>query len=321
MFRLAIALFIIGILLAFGSSFQVSEGNKAIVTRFGNPIRTVETAGFYWRLPWPIEQVHNVDIRMREFNPPFTETLTRDRKIVDLRTYVVWRVEDPLLFFQSLGDPQAAENKLAGMVVAAKNFHMGNFDLSALVSKKSEEIQTPKIEEAILTDVSKQAAEKFGIAVEQVGIKRVAYPEQNSEAVLGQMRAERRAEAGRLRAEGKKEAQKIRDEGDVLAAEIKGNAQKEAGEIVGRAEQQAAEIYTKAHQLDPEFSAFWQSIQVVKKALGEKATVILRTDQEPFNSVFQSGADAPSAASASALPLPMVRGQGIPSAAPPKENP
>lgn len=301
-FRLIVGLFIVAILLAFGSSFQVSEGNRAIVTRFGNPVGPIREPGLHWKLPWPIEQVHTVDVRLRQFNPPFTETLTHDRKILDLRTYVVWRVDDPLLYFQSLGDPQKAEDKLANMVAASKNFYMGNYDLSALVSIDADEIKTPQIEQSILTDVGKEAASKFGIAVEQVGLKRVAYPEQNSEAVLEQMRAERQAEAGRLRAEGKKEAQKIRDEGDKLAAEITSKAKKEAGEIEGAGQREAQAIYTQAAQLDPEFFAFWQSIQVVKKALSEKATVILRTDQEPFATFFRGEGDVPGGAASPAIP-------------------
>jgi len=288
LFRIGIAVIVVGLILAYGASFQVSEGYNAIVTRFGNPIRAITEAGFYWKWPWPIEQVHPIDVRYRFFNTPFTATFTRDRKNVVLLAYVIWRVDDPLLFFQSLGTREATEQKLDGMVAAAKNFHMGNYDLDALVSTTPGDIQVDKIEQSILKDVQGPAREKFGIMVEQVGIKRIAYPEENMSAVLDQMRAERRAEAGELRAKGKKEAQQIRDEGLVKAEEILRQGREEAGKILGQAEKEAAEIYAQAHQLDPEFYRFWRSMRVIKKTLGAKATVILRSDREPFNELFES---------------------------------
>ncbi len=306
--RVALAGAIVGILVAYGASFTVSEGNNAIVTRFGRPVRELREAGLYWKYPWPIEQFHPIDVRLRYFNSPFTATFTRDRKNVVLMTYVVWRVEDPLLFFQSLGTPEAAELKLDGMIAAAKNFHMGNFDLTALVSTADSAIQADRIEAAILDMVKGPAREKFGIAIEQVGIKRIAYPQENMAAVLEQMRAERRAEAGELRAKGKKEAQRIRDEGLVKAEQILRTGREEAGKILGQAEKEAAAIYAQAHQLDPNFYRFWRSMQVIKKVLNSKATVILRNDQEPFNELFQSAQRTltPPEASAKAPELPPV---------------
>ncbi len=283
LFRIASAGMIVGLLVAYSMFFQVSEGHNAVVTQFGNPVRSIRRAGLFWKWPWPIEQAYPIDARRRVYNTPYTATLTRDQKNVILLTYVVWRVEDPLLYLQSLGSPEAAEIKLDGMVAASKNFQLGRYDLSALVSTVPGEIKTDQIEEAILTDVQPSAEEKFGIVVEQVGVKRIAYPEENIATVLDQMRAERQAEAGKLRAEGEKEAQRIRDEALVKAEEIRREGREEAGKIIGRAEKDAAEIYARAHQLDPEFYRFWRSLQAIKKTLGNKATVILRTDQGFFD--------------------------------------
>jgi len=300
LFRWAIAVTVTGLLLAYGSSFEVREARNAIVTRFGNPVRTVREPGLHWKLPWPIEQVHPIDMRYQYFNTPLTTTFTRDRKNVVLLSYVVWRVDDALLFFQSLGAPKAAEQKLGGMVAAGKNFHMGNYDLTALVSTIPGQIQTDRVEAGILADVQPPALEKFGIKVEQIGIKRIAYPEENIASVLEQMRAERRAEAGQLRAEGKKEATQIRSDALVQAEEILRDGREEAGRIRGRAENRAAEIYATAHQLDPEFYEFWRSMQVIKKTLGRNATVILRNDQQPFEQLFAP----PPTASTGTVPNP-----------------
>ncbi|OHB82857.1 MAG: hypothetical protein A2V98_21770 [Planctomycetes bacterium RBG_16_64_12] len=282
LFRVVLALIIVGLLVAYSMSFQVTEGYNAVVTRFGDPKRVINEAGLFWKWPWPIEQAHQVDMRRRLHNTPYTATFTRDRKNVVLLSYVVWRVENPLLFLQSVGNREDAEAKLNSMVVNKKNFFLGRYELSALVSTNSDQIKSEEIEQAILQDVADDARVKFGIRVEQVGIKRIAYPEENMAAVLEQMRAERKAEAGQLRAEGEKTASAVVNEALVRKAEIVSKGSKEAGEIRGRAASEAAQIYAQARQLDPEFYRFWRELQSLKKILGPKSTVILRTDQGPF---------------------------------------
>ena len=279
---------VVALVLAYGSTYQVTEGHSAVVTRFGEPVRVVTQPGLRWKWPWPIETSHAIDLRNRFFNTPFTATFTRDRRNVVLLSYVVWSVEDPLLFFQSLGTLDSAEQKLDGMVTAGKNFHFGRYDLTAIVSTDEHDIQLDKIEQAILSDVRTPALEKFGVRVEQVGVKRIAYPEENVSAVLAQMRSERNAEAQELRARGTKEAQRIRDDAMVKADEILAEGKKRSGDIIGAAEKESAAIYAQAHQLDPDFYRFWRSMQVVKKTLGAEATVVMRNDQEPFNELFHA---------------------------------
>jgi membrane protease subunit HflC len=225
----------------------------------------------------------------------------------------VWHVEDPLLFLQSLGTPEAAEQKLDGMVAASKNFHLGRYDLASLVSTTPGAIQTEKIEQAILRDVAPSALEKFGIGVDQVGIKRIAYPEENVATVLEQMRAERRAEAGKLRAEGEREAQHIRDDVLVKSEAIRRQGTEEAGKILGQAEKEAADIYARAHRLDPDFYRFWRSLQAIKKTLGAKATVILRTDQGFFDVLSTPPKSTNSLRSPVQSPVPRAVPAGQPS--------
>ena len=281
--RLVLASAVVGLIIAYSMYFQVVEGTNAVVTRFGDPVRALREAGLAWKWPWPIERVHTIDVRRRLYNSPFTATLTRDQKNVILLTYAVWRVDDPQLFLQSLGTPEAAEMKLAGMAAASKNFHLGRYDLAALVSTTPGEIKTEEIEQAILGDVAPSARDKFGVVVEQVGIKRIAYPEENITTVLAQMRAERRAEAGKIRAEGEREAQQIRDEVLVKCEGVRRQGREESGKILGQSEKEAADIYAQAHRLDPDFYRFWRSLQAIKKTLGSQATVILRTDQGFFD--------------------------------------
>lgn len=283
LFNICVGLVLVTLLVGYTCYLQVREGTAAVVTRFGEPVRSITEPGPYFKLPWPIEDAKVFDMRKRVFNTPYTATLTRDRRNVVLLTYVVWNIENPQLFLQSVGDATAAATKLDGMVTAAKNTLMGRYDLSALVSTDSQQIQTPEIESEIVAEVKSIASEKFGINVEQVGFKRIAYEQANVTAVLAQMRAEREAEAKQLRAEGDKESRRIRDEAAVKSEEILREGRLGAGRIRGEAEQAAAEIYAKAHRTAPEFYRYWRSLEALKKTLGQDATVVLRTNQGFFD--------------------------------------
>jgi membrane protease subunit HflC len=281
--RIILAALVCGMLLAYGIYFPVNEGQAAVVTRLGAPIREITESGPCIKWPWPIEQVHFFDTRMKLYNTPFTATFTRDKRNVILLTYVAWKVEQPLLFLQAVGSREVAEKKLDGMVSAAKNFQMGQYDLSALLSTNPESLKVLEIERAILDDLRGPLLEKFGIRIEQVGFKRIAFAEENVPAVLAHMRSERRAEADRLRAEGEKEAQAIRDDALVKSEETLREGREKAGEIRGQAEKQAARIFSQAHDLDADFYRFWRSLEAMKKSLTGKATLILRTDQGFFD--------------------------------------
>ena len=130
LFRLALAVVIVGLLVAYSMSFQVAEGYNAVVTRFGDPQNVVREAGLFWKQPWPIEQAHQIDMRRRVHNTPYSASFTRDRKNVVLLSYVVWQVEDPLLFLQSVGTREDAEDKLNSMIVNKKHVYLGRYDLS-----------------------------------------------------------------------------------------------------------------------------------------------------------------------------------------------
>jgi membrane protease subunit HflC len=281
--RIAFAALVVGLLLTYAAYFSVTQGQAAVVTRFGAPVREITDAGPYWKWPWPVEQVHMIDARMKLFNTPFTATFTRDKRNVILLTYVAWHVEKPLLFLQAAGGRDVAEKKLDGMVTASKNFHLGRYDLSALLSTQPGSIRVGEIEQAILDDIRVPMLDKFGVRVDQVGFKRIAFAEENMSAVLTHMRSERKAEADRLRAEGEKEAQAIRDEALVRSEETLREGREKAGALRGQAEKEAADIYASAHNLDPDFYRFWRSLEATKKVLAGKATLILRTDQGFFD--------------------------------------
>jgi len=273
----------------FAFSWQLREGNVAIRLRLGQAVDVVEDAGLHARLPWPIERIVMLDGRARVLNTRHTEMLTRDKKNVILLSYVVWKVAEPLRFYQSLGDIEAADSKLDGLVTNAKISALGGYDLKALVSTNEGDLKVVEIEQTILDDVKTKALEKYGVAIEKVGFKRLSLPEGNTHFVFEQMRAERQQYAARHRAEGAREAAKIRADTDLKVATIRAEANEEAARIRGEAEAEAARIYSEAHSLDPKFYRFMRSLESMQKVLGGKSTVVLRTDSPPFQLLEEDG--------------------------------
>ena len=286
-FRVALAFIIVGILLAYGMTFQVSESENVIVTRFDRPIRVVTEPGLHFKLPWPIDRPHTIDMRKRIFSTQHVATLTKDKKSIILLTYAVWKVKDPELFLKSLGSIEAAEKSLDSLIVSHKNVVMGKYDLNALVSTDESKIGVEEIERQICESVHADVCDKFGVDVLQVGIKRMSFPEENVEAVLDQMKAERESAAGKLSAEGNMRAQQIINEARVASAETIKQGTIQAGEITGAATMEAAKIRSEAHSLDPKFYQFWRTLQAMRNTIGPRTTLILRNDSGIFQPIFE----------------------------------
>ena len=282
MFRYSLGGLILLGLAFYAFSWQLREGSVAIRLRLGRAVDVVDTAGLHGKLPWPVDQIVYLDGRRRVLKTRHTEMLTRDKKNVILLSYVVWRISDPLRFYQSVGGVEAGDAKLDGLVTNAKISVLGGYDLSALVSTKSEDLKTEEVEAAILANVVPNAGEKYGVLIEEVGFERLSLPESNTRFVFDQMRAERRQYAARYRAEGEREAQSIRSSTMLEVAEIRAEANEKAATIRGEAEAEAARIYSEAHSVDPSFYRFTRSLDSMSKILNEKSHVVLRTDSPPF---------------------------------------
>jgi membrane protease subunit HflC len=288
--RWIVALMIVTLIVASSTLVAVREGQVAVVTRFGAPRAVWREAGLHAKWPWPIEDVWTIDARLRLFNSRFAETLTRDKKNIVLRTFVVWSVREPLIFLQAVGDLASAEQRLDGLVTNAKNAVLGRYELVALASTDPARLKIAEIETDILTDVRTTARERFGLDVHQIGLKQLGLPPETVPFVFDQMRTERQQFAARYRAEGEREAAALRSQTDLEAARLRAEGTQKAAEIRARAEAQAARIYAEAQGRDPELYRFLRSLDSLKTLLGKRTTVILRTDAAPFTLLNTPGA-------------------------------
>jgi membrane protease subunit HflC len=267
----------------YAAAVIVGQGQAVLITRFGRPLRTATEPGLHWKLPWPIDQAVVLDLRRRVYETGQTEMLTRDKKNVIARTFVVWRVGDPLTFMQAIGDQRAAESKLDGLLTNAAIGTLGAHDLSALVSTNPSDLQTEQIESELLASAAPVAMRSYGVTVDQIQLERIALPEENVTAVFDQMRAERSQFAAKFRAEGELEATRIRSEADLEAARASAKGAEEEARIRGEAAAQIARIYSDAHKVDPDLYKFTRSLESLDKLVTGGTSLVLRTDSEPFS--------------------------------------
>jgi membrane protease subunit HflC len=160
-------------------------------------------------------------------------------------------VADPLKFLQALGTPAAAPTKLDSLTTSARNALLGRYDFRELVSTDPAKLKLAELEQRLTDAIRPQALSAFGIAIEQVGVKRIALPEANTLYVFERMKAERGQYAARFRAEGRREAEELRAKTDAERTVMLAEAQKFAEETRGKAEAEAAKIYGEAHSQDP----------------------------------------------------------------------
>jgi len=267
----------------YAMAIVVAEGQAVLVTRFGRPLRAATQTGLHWKLPWPIDRAVWLDMRRRVYETGHTEMLTRDKKNIIARTFVVWRIGDPLAFIQAIGNESGAEGKLDGLLTNAAIGTLGGHELSALVSTNPSDLQVDQIESELLSSTAPVALRSYGVAIEQIRLERIALPEENVMAVFDQMRAERRQFAAKFEAEGEREASRIRSEAELEAARIRAKGDEEKARIRGESAAQVAKTYADAHKINPELYRFTRSLESLDKIVTGGTSLILRTDSEPFS--------------------------------------
>ncbi len=277
------AVLLAAIIFVYGFCFTVREGTYAIVSRFGDVRKVCTDAGLYLKLPSPFEKVITFDARSQYMDSGYTETLTNDKKNIILQTYVIWHVSDPLKFYTSVGDTQNAATYLNDLTSNVKNGVMGSYELSALVSTDLDSIKINEITAEMKQQIAEKALSDYGVAVEEVRIKRIALPDDNLQSVLEQMIADREKQVTKLLSEGKRDAAQINSEADAKAAEIVANGQNEAAKINAETEKKIAEIYGEAYDANAELFVYLKKLIALENSVSPETVIIMNAEDSAFD--------------------------------------
>lgn len=266
-------------------AFQVRQTEVALVTTFGrhSDSSTKTEPGLYFRLPWPIQKVYKFDNRIQNFERKFEQTMTSDANTLLITIYIGWKISEPHLFLQRFdGDENRAKQILENLVRDAKNSVVGRHPFSDLISPQKEQLKFDEMESEMLAAIQPKAMENYGIEVSLVGIKQLGLPESITGKVFERMRAERQRQVKRYQGEGEAKAIEIRAQADLQRQKILEDARAAATVMMGQADAEAAKYYRVFEQF-PELAIFLQQVKALKAATGDKTTLILGPDTQPFN--------------------------------------
>ncbi|MEE2754625.1 MAG: protease modulator HflC [Candidatus Latescibacterota bacterium] len=277
----AIVAFILIGIVADAVLFIVDEREQVVVTRVGEPRRTIQEAGLYWKVPF-VEQVHSFDNRLLFSDADPAPIYTQDKKNLIVDNFARWKVVDPLKFMRSVQTIFGAQSRLDDIIYAAVREELGKRELEEIVSGDRNEIMSA------VTERSRLDAADLGIEVIDVRIKRADLPEENKKNVFDRMRAERARQAKEYRAEGEEAALKIKAETDLDVTRIKSDAFLKAQQIRGEGDAEALRIYAEAFQQDPKFYEFQRTLEAYEKTLGEGTTIVLPLDTDFFKYLGKS---------------------------------
>ena len=278
-------------LVAWRSLYVVEATEQVVRTRFGRPIEIVTDAGLHVRMPF-VDGVTRLDKRLQPFDPPAAEFLTADKKNLAVETFLLWRIADPKRFLETLAGREAAEARLADLSSSELAAALGTVPMSQLISAKPGEAKLSDLAASVEGKVRSRAAEDYGIAVEELAVKRLGFPEQNLASVFERMRSERERIARRLRSEGEEQALRIRAEAERDKTKLLADATRKAAEARGAGEAEAARLYAAAAAKDRELYRLVQALDAYEKMLATGTTAVLPADS-PLLKVLVDGPPNP----------------------------
>jgi len=281
---LFLIILILLILIANFSLFVVDETKQAIVLQFGKPIKAIQEAGLYLKIPF-IQNVVLFEGRLLIYDAQPTEIITRDKKTLILDNYARWKIEDPLLFLQTVRNVNGAQARLDDVIYSELRVDLGKFDMSEIVSQKRTEIMKT------VTERSNEKSMEYGINIVDVRIKRADLPPENEQNIFARMEAERERIAKQYRAEGKEESAKIIAETEREKTVILAEAYKEAQQLQGEGEAESIRIYAESFNQDPEFYQFLRTLESYKNSFSDNTTILLSPDNEYIKYINQLTVD------------------------------
>jgi len=286
--NIAIILFVallIGVLGLYLILFQVSETESALVMTFGKPTRQEKDPGWYFKWPTPIQRVTKFDSRLQVVEGNLVETPTRGAVPIIVDTYVVWKIGEPLQFYNSnnRGSVEEAKKRLRYQINDTQNRVVGLHAFAEFVNSDRAKIKLDEIETQMLKDLRQGVADaNYGIEIMALGIKQLKISKDVSEDVFKRMRAERNRRTEAIVAQGNAEATRIRTDADSKKTELLAAAEARAKAIRGKGDAEAAQYYQMLEE-NPELAMFLRNTEALKEALKEKTTLVIPADIAPFN--------------------------------------
>lgn len=275
-----------GVIVA-SSAYSVSETEQVLVLRLGVSQDVInepgdEDPGLHFRMPF-IDQIQVFDKRNLELDMRPAEILASDQERLVVDAFLRFRIVDPLRVYQTARDERGVRERLRPIMDDSLRGVIASIESNEVISGQRAELMD-RIEAAVRAQVANQ---DLGVDVIDVRILRADLPEQIANQVFERMRSERQQEAQLIRSQGEEQALEIRASGQREATVIRANAQAESDRIRGEGDAERNRIYAAAYGQDPEFTAFYLSMQAYENAVRAGTPIVVPPDSEFFQ-YFQS---------------------------------
>ena len=268
------------VIFGFSSLFTMNERQQGLVLQFGEPKRVIKDSGLNFKIPF-IQNVVRYDKRILEYNLPVEEVIAVDKKRMLIDSFARFKIIDPLEFYKTVASEQNVRNRLNANVISSLRRVVGTVTLDELLSSERSNIM-----DRIKVEVN-DAAQRFGIEVVDVRIRRADLPEANSQAIFERMISERVREAKEFRAKGAEAAQIIRAEAEKDRTVLLAEATRKSEILRGEGESKSISIYSNAFEKDSDFYSFYRSMQAYSNVLGEEGTTMILSPDSQFLEFFK----------------------------------
>lgn len=277
MFRIFVVLGL-AVLVASTTLFTVNEREQAIKIRLGEVVAVYTDAGLKFKVPL-IDNVRKFPRQILTVQDRPERVFTAEKKALRVDFFVKYRIEDPLRFYTSTGGSMlTGDQRLSDIIKNAVVTEFGKRTVAEAISVERADLMQDMLANAAAT------AEDLGVNLLDFRVKQVELMEQVKNAVYAQMNAERQRAAEQLRSEGQAVAEKIRAEADREKTIILADARRDSEKVRGEGDAQSAEIYANAFNQDPEFYAFYRSMEAYKNSMGNAGDLIV---MDPDNEFFR----------------------------------
>lgn len=267
------------------STFTVDQRQRAIVFQLGEIKEVINEPGLHFK--WPlIQNVRSFDNRILTLDTLETEPfMTSEKKNVLVDSFVKWRIEDLRLFYVAAsGDEAQAANRLNGWVKSALFEEFGKRRVHDVISGDRDKIMQ------IVRERVQDDAKRLGVSIVDVRIKRVELPDEVRDSVYRRMEAERKSAAAQSRSQGFSDAERVRAEADRDREIIIAEAYRSAQRVKGEGDARASAIYAKAYSENPEFYAFYRSLDAYRNTFRGKNDVLVIDPSSEFFRYFKNPA-------------------------------
>ncbi|MDR3089074.1 MAG: protease modulator HflC [Desulfobulbaceae bacterium] len=285
--------------LIYDGLYILKEDQQVVVTQFGAPIGDpITQAGLHVKMPF-LQQTNIFDKRIQIWDDEPREIPTNDKTFIFLDITARWRISDALQFMKSAGNEIRAQSLLSDIISGTMRDMVNKSDLIEIIrsSDWSETTMSPttpqaniggkpklgrdKLIDNIVT-IAQKATPQYGIELIDVMFKRVNYTDKVRATVYDRMISERKRIAAEKRSQGEGEKAEILGKVDRELKTVLSAANRQSLNIRGQADAEVTKIYGQAYSQDPEFFAFFKTIESYKKTIGENTTLVLSADSDLY---------------------------------------